>query len=64
MQKYLLSFVLTGDPNTLWAEDKINWPRYNSSSTGATLVFNTTFTTAEDDLLNEKCLFWNAALWY
>ena len=64
MQKYFLSFVLSGNPNTLWPEDKISWPLYNTSSDGATLVFNTTFTVAGDDLLNEKALFWNQALWY
>ncbi|KAL3418750.1 carboxylesterase family protein (secreted protein) protein [Phlyctema vagabunda] len=66
MQKYLLSFVLTGDPNTMWAEDKIEWPMYNSSSTLETtqIVFNDTFYLAEDDLANTKSLFWNKAIWY
>ncbi|KAK3936038.1 Alpha/Beta hydrolase protein [Diplogelasinospora grovesii] len=26
MQKYLLSFVLTGDPNSMWSGDKTYWP--------------------------------------
>ncbi|KAE8908196.1 hypothetical protein PF005_g28240 [Phytophthora fragariae] len=64
MQKYLLSFVLTGNPNTMWAEDKIYWPRYNESSVGTQIVFNDTFTVADDDLANAKSLFWNKALWY
>ncbi|KAF4554992.1 Carboxylesterase-like protein 4 [Elsinoe fawcettii] len=64
MQKYLLSFILTGNPNTKWANDKLNWPMYNSQATGIQLVFITTFTTAADDLANERCLFWNKALWY
>ncbi|KAH8600207.1 esterase [Bisporella sp. PMI_857] len=64
MQKYLLSFVLTGDPNTLWPEDKINWPQYGNTTTGTQIIFNTTFSTAEDDLATEKSLIWNRALWY
>ncbi|KKA22716.1 Esterase [Rasamsonia emersonii CBS 393.64] len=62
MQKYLLSFVLTGDPNTLWADDKPYWPQYGNASTQ--LVFNSSFYLAEDDLANAKSLFWNKALWY
>ncbi|KAH8679596.1 Alpha/Beta hydrolase protein [Tricladium varicosporioides] len=65
MQKYLMSFVLTGNPNTLWPSDKLNWPQYgNSSTAGTQLVFNTTFYLEEDDLANEKALNWNKALWY
>jgi carboxylesterase type B len=64
MQKYLLSFVLTGDPNTMWADDKLYWPTYNTSTVGTELVFNTTFSTQDDDLASEKSLFWNKALWY
>lgn len=64
MQKYLLSFVLTGNPNTMWPKDKLTWPKYSTGSNGVNLVFNTTFTTKEDDLANQKSLFWNKALWY
>ncbi|KAG7399930.1 hypothetical protein PHYBOEH_007616 [Phytophthora boehmeriae] len=64
MQKYLLSFVLTGNPNTMWADDKIYWPRYNESSVGTQIVFNDTFSIADDVLANAKSLFWNKALWY
>ena len=63
MQKYLLSFVLTGDPNGRWTNETTYWPRYGNSATE--LVFNTTaFTTQADDLASESCLFWNKALWY
>ncbi|EGZ09276.1 hypothetical protein PHYSODRAFT_249908 [Phytophthora sojae] len=64
MQKYLLSFVLTGNPNTMWADDKIYWPLYNESSVGTQIVFNDTFAVADDNLANAKSLFWNKALWY
>uniref|UniRef100_H3H293 Carboxylesterase type B domain-containing protein n=1 Tax=Phytophthora ramorum TaxID=164328 RepID=H3H293_PHYRM len=64
MQKYLLSFVLTGNPNTMWADDKIYWPQYNESSVGAQIVFNDTFTTTGDSLANAKSLYWNKALWH
>ncbi|KAF8849421.1 carboxylesterase family protein-like protein [Acephala macrosclerotiorum] len=65
MQKYLMSFVLTGNPNTLWSEDKINWPMYSNDTTAGTqLVFNTTFYLDDDNLANEKSLYWNKALWY
>jgi len=64
MQKYLLSFVLTGDPNTMWPDDKIYWPQYNNSTAGTQIVFNTTFYLGEDDLANAKSLYWNKALWY
>lgn len=65
MQKYLLSFVLTGDPNGQWADDKLFWPRYNESeATGTELVFNTTMYTQDDDLAIEKVVYWNKALWY
>ncbi|GKT43534.1 lipase 1 [Colletotrichum spaethianum] len=65
MQKYLLSFVLTGNPNTMWPEDKLEWPQYgNSSTAGTQIVFNTTFYLEEDDLANDQAKFWNKALWY
>ncbi|KAJ5599498.1 hypothetical protein N7450_000565 [Penicillium hetheringtonii] len=62
MQKYLLSFVLTGNPNKKWANDKIYWPKYGGNATE--LVFNSTMYTQEDDLANAKSLYWNEALWY
>ncbi|ETP48203.1 hypothetical protein F442_06013 [Phytophthora nicotianae P10297] len=64
MQKYLMSFVITGNPNTMWPDDKLYWPQYNESSVGTEIVFNDTFTVADDDLANSKSLFWNKALWY
>ncbi|PMD54800.1 carboxylesterase family protein-like protein [Hyaloscypha bicolor E] len=64
MQKYLMSFVLTGNPNTLWADDKLDWPLYNTSPAGTELVFNTTFYLEDDNLANAKSLFWNKAMWY
>ncbi|KAJ5010634.1 hypothetical protein K4K57_006913 [Colletotrichum sp. SAR 10_99] len=65
MQKYLMSFVLTGNPNTMWAEDKLEWPQYgNDTTAGTQIVFNTTFYLDEDDLANDKALFWNKATWY
>ena len=68
MQKYLMSFVLTGNPNTLWPEDKLTWPMYmegnSTTGTGTELVFNTTMYTQDDALANEKSLFWNRAVWY
>ncbi|KFZ12349.1 hypothetical protein V502_07122 [Pseudogymnoascus sp. VKM F-4520 (FW-2644)] len=64
MQKYLLSFVLTGNPNSVWPEDNPEWPLYNTTTTGVQLVFNTTFYTDVDDLATEKTLYWNQALWY
>ncbi|KAE9046369.1 hypothetical protein PR001_g1628 [Phytophthora rubi] len=64
MQKYLLSFVITGNPNVMWPDDKIYWPQYNESSVGTEIIFNDTFSVADDDLANSKSLFWNKALWY
>lgn len=63
MQKYLMSFVLTGNPNTKWADDKLEWPLYSESQED--IVFNTTaFYLQTSDLANEKVTFWNKALWY
>ncbi|KAG3110448.1 hypothetical protein PI124_g7825 [Phytophthora idaei] len=64
MQTYLLSFVITGNSNTMWPDDKLYWPQYNESSVGTEIVFDDTFTVADDDLANSKSLFWNKALWY
>ncbi|KPM37667.1 hypothetical protein AK830_g8899 [Neonectria ditissima] len=64
MQKYLMSFVLTGNPNKKWADDKLYWPLYNEDEEATELVFNTTMYTQTDDLLNDKARFWNKALWY
>ncbi|KAG6975298.1 hypothetical protein JG688_00002528 [Phytophthora aleatoria] len=61
---YLLSFVITGNSNTMWPDDKLYWPQYNESSVGTEIVFDDTFTVADDDLANSKSLFWNKALWY
>lgn len=62
MQKYLLSFVLTGNPNTKWPNEKIHWPKYGSNATQ--LVFNSTMYLGKDDLANAKSAYWNQALWY
>ncbi|KAJ4388880.1 hypothetical protein N0V93_006341 [Gnomoniopsis smithogilvyi] len=63
MQKYLMSFVLTGNPNTQWPDDKLEWPLYNESLVD--IVFNTTdFYTQTSDLADEKVAYWNKALWY
>ncbi|CZR65404.1 related to triacylglycerol lipase [Phialocephala subalpina] len=65
MQKYLMSFVLTGNPNTMWANNTLYWPQYgNSSTAGTQLVFNTTFYLEKDDLATAKTLYWNKVLWY
>ncbi|KAH8882095.1 esterase [Thozetella sp. PMI_491] len=64
MQKYLLSFVLSGNPNTQWPNDKLFWPQYNETTTGTELVFNETMYTQDDDLALEKVVYWNKALWY
>ncbi|KAF2203398.1 carboxylesterase family protein-like protein [Delitschia confertaspora ATCC 74209] len=66
MQKYMLSFILKGDPNALWKNDKLYWPMYDEkkSDSGTQLIFNTTFTVGPNDLATEKTLFWNKALWY
>lgn len=63
MQKYLMSFVLTGNPNTLWSEDKLEWPLYSEGAQD--LVLNTTaFYLQASDLANDKVAFWNKAIWY
>ncbi|KIV87257.1 hypothetical protein PV11_02813 [Exophiala sideris] len=62
MQKYLLSFILTGNPNTKWPEDKLYWPKYGDNTTQ--LIFNDTFSIGTDDLANNRSLYWNKALWY
>ncbi|KAE9002336.1 hypothetical protein PR003_g20190 [Phytophthora rubi] len=49
MQKYLLSFVLTGNPNSVWPDEKLYWPRYNESAAGVQIVMNDTFSVADDD---------------
>ncbi|TGO14347.1 hypothetical protein BTUL_0054g00150 [Botrytis tulipae] len=66
MQKYLVSFILTGDPNKMWPEDKLYWPLHggNASSPGQELVFNDTMYIQDDILASEKSVFWNKALWY
>ncbi|KAF2143509.1 uncharacterized protein K452DRAFT_297234 [Aplosporella prunicola CBS 121167] len=61
MQKYLLSFVLAGNPNTKWADDKIHWSPFVNDMQ---LVFNSTFYLDEDNLMNSRVLYWNRALWY
>ncbi|KAH6655825.1 esterase [Truncatella angustata] len=64
MQKYLLSFILNGNPNTQWADDKLFWPLYNESTAGTEIVFNTSMYLQDDDLALEKVVYWNKALWY
>ncbi|RAH52033.1 hypothetical protein BO85DRAFT_464296 [Aspergillus piperis CBS 112811] len=55
MQQYLLAFVLTGNPNTLWLDDKIYCPKYRNATN--TISFNTTMSITFDDLANDKTLF-------
>ncbi|KAI9647017.1 hypothetical protein NHQ30_005019 [Ciborinia camelliae] len=66
MQMYLMSFILTGNPNTMWSQHTLFWPIHagNSSSPGHELVFNNTMYVQDDLLANHKSLFWNKALWY
>lgn len=62
LQKYLLSFILTDNPNTKWPGNKPYWPLYGDNTTQ--LIFNDTFSIGSDDLANNKSLYWNKALWY
>ncbi|ESZ93692.1 hypothetical protein SBOR_5932 [Sclerotinia borealis F-4128] len=32
MQKYLVSFIVTGDPNTMWPDDNLYWPLRGGNS--------------------------------
>ena len=70
MKKYLMSFVLTGNPNTKWPSDKLSWPLYSSQKQGVQLVVNTTLADktfqvlAGDDLDNARTSYWNKVLWY
>ncbi|KAF7932980.1 uncharacterized protein EAE97_008747 [Botrytis byssoidea] len=64
MQKYLLSFALTSNPNTLWPNDKMEWPLYNTSTNGVEIVYNTSMYLQADSLAKAKSRFWNKALWY
>jgi carboxylesterase type B len=64
MQKYLLSFVITGNPNSLWVEDKTYWPQYGTNASQIVLSNSTTFDLGVDDLATNRSLFWNKALWY
>ncbi|ETM41014.1 hypothetical protein L914_13172, partial [Phytophthora nicotianae] len=59
MQKYLLSFVLAGNPNTVWPDDKLYWPQYNDSSLGTQIVTNETFSVDEYALANAKSVHWD-----
>lgn len=56
--------MLTGNPNTMWPDDKLYWPQYNESSVGTEIVFNESFYIAYDDLANAKSLYLNKVLWY
>ncbi|ORY88551.1 Alpha/Beta hydrolase protein [Leucosporidium creatinivorum] len=62
MQKYLISFVLTGNPNKLWSNDHLYWPKYGSEA--QIMVFNETSSIGTDDLANARSLYWNKALWW
>ncbi|GMF43946.1 unnamed protein product [Phytophthora fragariaefolia] len=64
MQKYLLSLVLTGNPNSAWTDDKLYWPRYDNCTMGVQIVMNGTFSVAKDNLATSTSFFWNKALWY
>jgi len=67
MQKYLMSFVKTGNPNTLWADDKPIWPKYtDDNGTMQQLVFNNAddFYVGQDDLLTAGNMYWNLGLWF
>ncbi|KAF7909755.1 uncharacterized protein EAF01_003473 [Botrytis porri] len=55
--KCLLSFALTGNPNTLWPNVKMEWPLYNTSTDGVEIVFNTSMYLQADSLVNVKPRF-------
>ncbi|ETL87778.1 hypothetical protein L917_13089 [Phytophthora nicotianae] len=57
--KYLLSFVLAGNPNTVWPDDKLYWPQYSDSSLGTQIVTNETFSVDEYALANAKSVHWD-----
>lgn len=64
MQKYLVSFVITGNPNALWSEDKTYWPLYGTNATQIVFTNSSSFDLGVDDLATNKSIFWNKALWY
>jgi carboxylesterase type B len=60
MQKYLMSFVLTGDPNT---QATVKMPVYGQQN--LILDLNVTgITTIEDPNANPRCDWWQKALYY
>lgn len=62
LQRYLVSFLVTGDPNAQFS-DQPSWPRYGSS--GQVLGINTTgFQIIGDDLATNGSIWWNKALFY
>ncbi len=63
VQKYLMSLVLTGYPNTIWTNDRIDWLLYGNSLAGQQIVFSETFKIQEDDLVNNKIIYCSQALW-
>ncbi|KAM0752975.1 alpha/beta-hydrolase [Meredithblackwellia eburnea MCA 4105] len=72
MQRYLLSFVITGNPNSLASVNSTaviteisSWPRYGGNPDHV-VEFNTTgfSVTHYDELDNNQVRFWNKALWY
>ncbi|WVQ73866.1 hypothetical protein IAR50_003447 [Cryptococcus sp. DSM 104548] len=71
MQRYLVSFVLTGDPNTYASGGSGNisyvdsWPLYGSEQ--KVLEFQPSavgFNITGDELDSPQVVFWNKALWY
>ncbi|KAL7412590.1 major facilitator superfamily domain-containing protein [Mrakia frigida] len=75
MQQYLLSFVITGNPNTLFAGQNTTsenglalledgWPLYNGNPTDQVVSFDETgFSIVGDELDSDQVKFWNKALW-
>ncbi|ODN80792.1 hypothetical protein L202_02942 [Cryptococcus amylolentus CBS 6039] len=71
MQRYLVSFVLTGDPNTYASGSTGNlstidsWPLYGSED--QVVEFQPSgagFNITGDELDSAQVVFWNKALWY
>ncbi|WWC90313.1 uncharacterized protein L201_005246 [Kwoniella dendrophila CBS 6074] len=71
MQRWLTSFVISGDPNTYASATDSNitniseWPLYGSNDNVVEFQTNGTgFNLTGDELDSAQVVFWNKALWY
>lgn len=61
LQDYIVGFTMTGDPNGSPAGPALEFPNYDSDATVVKFA-STGLLTVQDDMVNDRCPWWQQAM--